>query len=99
MTDEPGEMDDGEELVDGLPILAEVHPIERLPVAAGLPTVQAAAAAVTGFVAGAATLAVVRRHHARKLARRTPGRALDMLPIAGTRTFLVHVQRIGRPEE
>lgn len=95
MIDEPIEFEDGEELVDGLPVLAEVHPVERLPAAAALPAIQAAAAAATGFVAGAATLAVVRRRHARKLARRLPGR-LDMLP--GTRTFLVHVHRIGREQ-
>ena len=39
------------------------------PSPAVLPAVQAAAAAATGFVAGAATLALVRRHSARKLAR------------------------------
>ncbi|HWC86248.1 MAG TPA: hypothetical protein VG388_06905 [Solirubrobacteraceae bacterium] len=63
MTDapiEPGEREEGiapvesEELVDGLPILAEVRPLEE-PSAPALPAVQAAAAAMTGFVAGAAT--------------------------------------------
>jgi putative hydroxymethylpyrimidine transport system substrate-binding protein len=54
------------------------------------------AAAATGFVAGAATLAVMRRRQARKLARRLPGAPMDLLPVAGTRTFLVHVHRIGR---
>jgi hypothetical protein len=42
---------------------------------------------------------VVRRRQARRIARRKPGRALDMLPVTGTRTFLVHVHRIGRLEE
>ena len=99
MSDEPTEAEEGEELVDGLPVLAEVRPIEPLPTATVLPAMQAAAAAATGFVAGAATLAVVRRRQARRLARRQPGRSLDMLPVAGTRTFLVHVHRIGRLEE
>jgi hypothetical protein len=93
MTDEPIEIVDGEQLVDGVPVLAEVRPIEPVPVASTLPAVQAAAMAATGFVAGAATLAVVRRRHARRLARR------NMLPVSGSRTFLVHVHRIGRPGE
>lgn len=99
MRDETIEVVDGEQLVDGVPVLAEVRPIERLPVATVLPAVQAAAAAATGFVAGAATLAVVRRRHARRVARRKPGAAYDMLPLTGSRSFLVHVHRIGRIEE
>jgi hypothetical protein len=99
MTDEPIEVIGDEQLVDGIPVLAEVRPIERLPLGSALPAVQAAAVAATGFVAGAATLAVVRRRHARRVARRNPARALEMLPLSGTRTFLVHVHRIGRLEE
>jgi hypothetical protein len=90
-----------EETVDGLPVLADVRPIERSSPAA-LPTVQAAAVAATGFVAGAATVALVRRHSARKLARvqrSAPRRAFDMLPIVGSRTFLVDVHLIGKPGE
>jgi len=89
------------ETVDGLPVLAEVRPIER-PSPATLPAVQAAAAAATGFVAGAATIALVKRHSARKLARaqrNMPRRPLDMLPIVGSRTFLVDVHLIAKPEE
>src|SRR5512143_3411717 len=86
---------DDEETVDGLPVLADVRPIERLSPAA-LPAVQAATAAATGFVAGAATLALVKRHSARKIARSQPLRVADMLPILGTRTFLVDVHLIGK---
>jgi hypothetical protein len=88
-----------EETVDGLPVLAEVRPIERTS-PASLPAVQAAAAAATGFVAGAATLALVKRRAARKVARSRSGprRAIDMLPIVGSRTFLVDVHLI-KPEE
>jgi hypothetical protein len=90
-----------EEEVDGLPVLAEVRPVERAS-PASLPTVQAAAVAATGFVAGAATVALVRRRATRKLARSGrsgPRRAVEMLPIAGTRSFLVDVHLIGkRPE-
>lgn len=91
--------EEGAEVVDGLPVLAEVRPIEHMSMAPVLPAVQAAAAAATGFVAGVATLAVVRRRQARRLARRRPGRALDLMPVAGARTYLVHVHRIGRLEE
>jgi hypothetical protein len=99
MTDQSFEAQEGEELVDGLPVLVEVHPIDLPPAIPALPAVQAAAAAFTGFVAGAATLAVVRRRQARRLARRRPGLPLDLMPAGGTRTFLVHVQRLARLEE
>ncbi len=92
---------DGEnevETVDGVPVLAEVRSIERAS-PASLPAIQAVAAAATGFVAGAATLALVKRRSARKLAqaRSGPRRAVDMLPIVATRTLLVDVHLIGRP--
>jgi hypothetical protein len=91
-------VDEQEEAVDGLPVLTEVRAIER-PSPAALPAVQAAAAAATGFVAGAATLALVRRRSARKLARAQPRRAVEMLPIIGSRTFVVDVHLIGKPGE
>ncbi len=90
-----------EETVDGLPVVAEVRPVERFSPTA-LPAVQAAAAAATGFVAGAATIALVKRHGARKLIRAqrsVPRRPLDMLPIVGNRTFLVDVHLIAKPGE
>lgn len=85
-----------EEFVDGLPVLAEVRAIESATPAI-FPAVQAAAAAATGFVAGAATIALVRRHSARKQVRtRRMGirRGADLLPIVGSRTFLVDVHLI-----
>ncbi len=90
-----------EETVDGMPVLADVHPLER-PAPAALPAVQAAAAAATGFVAGAATIALVKRHHARKLARArrsAPRRSLEMLPVLASRTFLVDVHLLAKPGE
>ncbi len=90
-----------EEVVDGLPVVAELRPIER-PSAAAPPAVQVAAAAATGFVAGAATLALVRRHSARKRARvqrRAQRRPADMLPIIASRTFLVDVHVLAKPGE
>jgi hypothetical protein len=85
-----------EELVDGLPVLAEVRAIEPAAPAI-MPAVQAAAAAATGFVAGAATIALVRRRSVRKQARTrrvTARRGADLLPIVGSRTFLVDVHLI-----
>jgi hypothetical protein len=95
-----GLSEEGEEEVDGLPVLAEVRPIEPVQPPA-LPAVQAAAAAATGFVAGAATVALVMRRNARKVGRlqaaaRGNG---DEGPLPGVRTFLVHVHVLGRPGE
>jgi hypothetical protein len=101
VSDELERMDapeEGEEVVDGLPVLAEVRPIEPAAPPA-LPAVQAAAAAATGFVAGAATVALMMRRQARKVGRlqaatRANG---DEGPLPGVRTFLVHVHVLGRP--
>jgi hypothetical protein len=87
-----------EETVDGLPVLAQVRPIERASTAS-LPAVQAAAVAATGFVAGAATVVLVKRHTARKHARAGRNgsrRAADLLPIVGSRTFLVDVHLLAK---
>ncbi|MGA2926530.1 MAG: hypothetical protein ABSG43_11135 [Solirubrobacteraceae bacterium] len=104
MTDEaldgPVELEPEAEAVDGLPVLARVHAIDRVP--ATLPAVQAAAAAATGFIAGAATIALVRRHSARKLARsqRIVSRRMgEMLPIVSSRTFLVDVHLLAKRGE
>ena len=86
------------EIVDGLPVLAEVRTVERAAPAA-LPAVQVAAVAATGFVAGAATVALVKRRAARKMVRTGRGgsrRAADLLPIAASRSFLVDVHVIGK---
>ncbi|MGZ4299208.1 MAG: hypothetical protein ACXVVK_19395 [Solirubrobacteraceae bacterium] len=88
----------GDETVDGMPVLSAVRAVAT-PSPVLRPAVQAAAVAATGFVAGAATLALVRRHSARKLARRPSRRALDTLPIVGSRSFLVDVHLIAKPGE
>lgn len=105
--------DSDEEIVDGqllpddeLPVLAELRsleaPVDRhLPSPLQRPAVQAAAAAATGFLAGAATLALLRRGDARRLARQArdladlrdrlagPGRSGPGMPLAPGRTYLV----------
>ncbi len=103
MNDEPtihgDQLEGDEEIVDGLPVLAEVRTVDR-PAPSQLPVVQAAAVAATGFVAGAATLALVKRRSARKLAgTRGPRKAVEMLPIVGSRTFVVDVHLVGKPGE
>ncbi len=93
------DLDDGAESTESVPVLAEVRTLAT-PAPVLLPAVQAAAVAATSFVAGAATVALVRRHSARKLARRrAPRRALDGLPIVGSRSFLVDVHLIAKPGE
>jgi hypothetical protein len=65
-------------------------------VVAGPVAVQAAAVAVTGFAAGAATVAVVRRHRARKQlrARRKDRKALG--DVRASRSFLVDIHLLNR---
>ncbi|MDX6650134.1 MAG: hypothetical protein QOI91_2751 [Solirubrobacteraceae bacterium] len=88
---------------DLLPVLAEVRTIERdepddlaWPAAAS-PAVQAAAVAATGFVAGAATVALVRRRAARKAApaRRRKRRGADLIDVAASRSFLVDIHLLN----
>jgi len=90
---------------DLLPVLAEVRPIEQEPVAGELvrpiasPAVQAAAVAATGFVAGAATVALARRRAARRAAapsrrgRRKGG--TDLIDVVASRSFLVDIHLLN----
>ncbi len=106
---EPSEHDpalaDGEE-VDALPVLAgearAVHATARageLTRAGAIPTVQAAAVAAGGFVAGAAVVGLVtrRRRHAPALAksRRRDAGAGELVHIVGSRSLLVDVHLLG----
>jgi hypothetical protein len=61
-----------------------------------VPASQAAAMAVGSFVAGAVTLAVVKRATARRAARRRRKPASEGLSILGSRSFLVDVHLIAR---
>jgi hypothetical protein len=84
-----------EEVVDALPVLAEGRQVEPL---AARPVVQAAAVAATGFVAGAATVAVMRRRGARKALRRRrrSSRTGEVLEILSSTSFLVDVHLVNR---
>jgi hypothetical protein len=110
------------EEVDGLPVPAADPSLprsqrvtgtltrDRLPAAAAMPAVQAAAVAAGGFVAGAAVAGLVHRRHRRSaaLARGArAGRALtkggarrgstgvELLQIVGSRSLLVDVHLLG----
>jgi hypothetical protein len=91
---------DDVEVVEGLPVLPEVRPVASAS-PANLPAVQAAAAAATGFVAGAATVALMRLLGGRRLerGRANQRRGVEGLPIIGTRSFLVDVHLIAKPGE
>ncbi len=93
---------------DLLPVLAEVRPIERPETGTELdrpmssPAVQAAAVAAGSFVAGAATVALVRRHAARKAnpalarRRRRKKRGTDVGEVLASRSFLVDIHLLNR---
>jgi hypothetical protein len=103
VVDERDDLGDGtEETVDGEPVLDEA-PGPLSPVAASAtslasvasPAVQAVAAAATGFVAGAATLAIARRRESRRSTRAVVRRrGADALAIVGTRSFLIDVHML-----
>ena len=83
------------EIVDGLPVAAEPAHVP-LPVRpAPVPAVQVAALAATGFVAGAATAAVVARRRYRP-SRRRRGKKGAFGEIVGSNSFLVDVHLVRR---
>lgn len=68
-----------------------LEPVRTAPLA-----VQAVAVAATGFVAGAATVAVVRHHRAKKAARIQRRAAHRQLAsVIASRSFLVDVHLLG----
>ena len=84
--------EDEGEVVDGLPVVSEPRVIESTR--AVVPARQAAALAATGFVAGAATVAVVSRRRSRVSRRRRKAGALGQ--IVGSNSFLVDVHLLRR---
>jgi hypothetical protein len=92
------------EVVDALPVVSSRREVART--AAALPAVQTAAAAATGFMVGAATLALLRSRDSRRLTRelrdlrgrleprRPPGPAIEP-----GQSYLVHVRVFSRPPQ
>jgi hypothetical protein len=96
------------EVVDGVLVVADVRAVEVVRQGPP-PFVQVAAVAATGFVAGAATAAVLGRHFARVRARRAPNVAPGVAPsaplrrreptleVVASRTFVVDVHTLAGP--
>lgn len=83
------------ELVESSHSQLETATAERLPGLVVQPTVQTAMAAATGFVAGAATMALLRRYGQARLERAAPGAALEPVRPGRARTFVVTVRQLG----
>jgi hypothetical protein len=79
------------EVVDGLPVVA--GPADVVP---AVPARHVAALAATGFVAGAATVAVVTRRRARVAARSRRRRVTALGEIVASNSFLIDVHLLRR---
>jgi hypothetical protein len=80
------------EVVEHQQALVERRVLERLPLATPPPVVQTAMAAATGFVAGAATAALLR-HYGQSRLERAAARLGEPLPVGGrVRTYIVQVR-------
>lgn len=76
----------------------QLEPIgpEQLPLRVAQPAVQTAVAMATGFVAGAATMALLRRYGAAKLEQAVAAPTAAEAPRPRqTRTYVVHVRQLG----
>ena len=94
MSETPEEFQE-EEVVDGLPVPAAPAVVEQtLPVP--VPARQAAALAATGFVAGAATVAVVHRRRNRVPRRKRKKAKNGLGDIVASNSFLVDVHLLRR---
>ena len=83
------------EIVDGLPVPAAPAVIEPV-LPAPVPARQAAALAATGFVAGAATVAVVSRRRSRVPRRKRRKSKGTLGEIVSSNSFLVDVHLLKR---
>jgi hypothetical protein len=83
------------EVVEASHVQLEPSAAVRLPTRAAQPTVQTAVAAATGFVAGAATMALLRRYGQSRLERAANVAPLEQQRPAQARTFVVHVRQLG----
>ena len=96
----PGEhLAEFEEEVDGVPILPDVRAVTPAT-SSMLGTAQAVAVAATSFAAGAVTLALVRRHGARKQLKRAVSvrRGSEALEIVASRRFMVDIHLLDKSD-
>lgn len=91
----PNEGHEEVEVVDGLPVPAAPAVVEPLFPAA-VPARQAAALAATGFVAGAATVAMVSRRRSRVPSRKRRKQKNGLGEIVASNSFLVDVHLLRR---
>lgn len=89
---------EAEETVDAVPVVDEVRTLERAQ--PRLPATKAAAVAVTGFVAGAATVVALSARAKRRggvvRPRRRKGAGPETFSIVGTRSVLLDIHLLGR---
>jgi hypothetical protein len=90
--DDAEEVQDGE-VVDGLPVITDSGVVEERP-SVSVPAVQVAALAATGFVAGAATVAVVSRHRTKRAAKKRKSSPFG--EIMSSSSFLIDVHLLRR---
>jgi hypothetical protein len=87
------------EVVDGLPVLAEVHELEPRE-HGSLAAMQAAALTAGGFFAGALAMALAKRIVGRRVedlaTLREPS---PVWPVGATRTYVVNVRLISRSSD
>jgi len=81
------------EVVDGLPVITDSGVVEERT-QVSVPAVQVAALAATGFVAGAATVAVVSRHRTRRAAKKRKSSPFG--EIMSSSSFLIDVHLLRR---
>jgi hypothetical protein len=97
--EEDAEVIDAVPVPEGAPSAGAVLPVAEPPRGGLLVSSpiarQAAAVAVTGFAAGAATVAVVRARRTRKAAKRRRKGARALGEVRATRSFLVDVHVLG----
>jgi hypothetical protein len=82
------------EVVEASHLQLDRRDTERLPTRATQPAVQTAIAVATGFVAGAATMALLRRYGLARLERAAAAPALEQQRPEQARTFVVHVRQL-----
>ena len=97
-----GSLDEEPEVVEGVLVVADVRALETVREGPP-PFVQVAAVAATGFVAGAATAAVLGRHFSRAQARRGASapavarpRQYGAFEVVASQSFVVDVHTLAR---